>query len=100
MMTPEQCRAARAWLDMRQEELAKLSNVGLSTLRDFEGAKRKPIGNNVAAIRAALEARGIEFIEDEARRGVAAPRSCPSRWCRTAGPREGPRVIRRPRLGA
>src|SRR3954466_12380595 len=26
--------------------------------------------------------------------------SCPSRWCRTAGPREGPRVIRRPRLGA
>jgi hypothetical protein len=26
--------------------------------------------------------------------------SCPTGWCRSAGPREGPRVIRRPRRAA
>lgn len=61
-MTSEQCRAARAWLDLRQEELAKAAGVGVSTVKDFEGGKRKPIANNLAAIQAALESRGIGFV--------------------------------------
>jgi DNA-binding transcriptional regulator YiaG len=66
-MTPAQCRAARGFLDISQEELAKASNVGLSTVRDFEKGRRVPIGNNLAAMRAALETRGITFVNgDEA----------------------------------
>ena len=60
-MSPEQCRAARAWLNLSQDELATAAGVGLSTIRSFESGKRTPIGNNQAAIRAVLEKRGIGF---------------------------------------
>jgi DNA-binding transcriptional regulator YiaG len=60
-MSPDQCRAARGWLSWTQQELADRAKVGLSTLRDFEARRRKPIPNNLAAIRSALEAAGIEF---------------------------------------
>ncbi len=63
-MSPEQCRAARAWLDISQEELANAANVSLSTVRDFEKGRRAPIANNLAAIQAALEMRGAAFSDD------------------------------------
>ncbi len=46
-MSPEQSRAARAWLDWSQEELAAKASVSLSTVRDFEKARRVPIANNL-----------------------------------------------------
>lgn len=64
-MTPEQCRAARAWLDWSQGDLAAAAHVSLSTVRDYEKGRRVPIANNLAAMRAALEARGIGFAFDE-----------------------------------
>ena len=63
-MTPEQCRAARAWVDWSQDDLARAASVSLSTVRDFEKGRRAPIANNLAAIRAALEARGARFLGD------------------------------------
>lgn len=60
-MSPEQVRAARNWLAWTQAELAAKANVGLSTLKDYESAKRTPIANNLEAIKAALEAEGIVF---------------------------------------
>jgi DNA-binding transcriptional regulator YiaG len=68
-MTKEQCRAARAWLDMSQQELASASNVGLSTVKDFEAGRRTPIGNNLAAIVAALESKGVQFVPN----GITGP---------------------------
>jgi DNA-binding XRE family transcriptional regulator len=59
----EQSRAARGWLDWSQEELAAKANVSLSTVRDFEKARRVPIAKNLAAIQAALEAAGIAFLD-------------------------------------
>ncbi len=61
MISPEQCRAARAWLGWSQEELAKAAEVALSTVRDFERGDREPIGHNINAIQRALEGGGIEF---------------------------------------
>lgn len=60
-MTPEQCRAARGWLDLSQSELADAAKVSLSTVRDFEKGRRTPIGNNLSAMIAALTALGIGF---------------------------------------
>lgn len=62
-MLPEQSRAARAWLDWSQGDLAAKANVSLSTVRDFEKGRRVPIGNNLAAMKAALESAGIAFVD-------------------------------------
>ena len=68
-MTPEQCRAARGWLDISQAQLAELANVSQSTVRDFEKGRRVPIGNNLNAMRGVLEAKGIAFSET----GITGP---------------------------
>lgn len=64
-MTPEQCRAARGWLNWTQADLAKAANTALSTVKDYEGGRRNPMPNNLAAIQAALEKAGIGFVFDE-----------------------------------
>ena len=63
-MSPEQCRAARAWLAWSQTELATRANVGLSTVKDYERGERKPIPNNLEAMQRALEKAGIRFTKD------------------------------------
>jgi len=65
MLIPEQSRAARGWLDWSQEELAKRSNVSISTVRNFEKGRNVPIRNNLDAISAALRDAGICFTYDE-----------------------------------
>ena len=62
MLTPEQCRAARGWLDWSQSDLAKLAHVSLSTVRDFEKGRRMPIANNMEALRRAIEAAGVQLV--------------------------------------
>jgi transcriptional regulator with XRE-family HTH domain len=64
-MTPDQSRAARGLLDWSQAELAARSNLSESTVRDFEKGRRIPSINNLAAIRRALEAAGVKFIDGD-----------------------------------
>jgi transcriptional regulator with XRE-family HTH domain len=64
-MTPDQSRAARGLLDWSQAELAARSNLSESTVRDFEKGRRVPSINNLAAIRRAIEAAGVEFIDGD-----------------------------------
>lgn len=66
MLSPEQSRAARAWLDWSQEQLAKRAGVSLSTVRDFEKGRRTPIGNNLAALERALAAAGVALVHNDA----------------------------------
>lgn len=68
-MIKEQCRAARGWLDMSQQQLATAANVGLSTVKDFEAGRRKPIDNNLTAIRSVFEALGVGFPDS----GITGP---------------------------
>jgi hypothetical protein len=63
-MTPAQCRAARALLEINQSILAQNAGLGLSTIVDFEKKRRHVSADAILAIRAALEKAGIEFIED------------------------------------
>jgi ribosome-binding protein aMBF1 (putative translation factor) len=65
MLSPEQSRAARGWLDWSQETLARHANVSLSTVRDFEKGRREPIANNKAAMERALQGAGIETVLDK-----------------------------------
>ena len=63
-MTPAQCRAARALLDMNQSILAQHAGLGLSTIVDFEKERRQVSVEAVQAIEAAFERAGITFIEE------------------------------------
>ncbi|WP_082487882.1 helix-turn-helix transcriptional regulator [Methylobacterium sp. Leaf89] len=72
-MTPEQCRAARGWLEWSQQELAQRATIGLSTIRQFENGLRTPIANNLSAMRRAFEDAGVKFLEKPAGITVGAP---------------------------
>ena len=68
-MTPQHCRAARAWLDWSQGDLSQRANIGLITIRQFENGLRTPITNNLLAMRRAFEEAGIVLNDDPA--GIA-----------------------------
>jgi DNA-binding XRE family transcriptional regulator len=61
-ITPGQCRAARALLDITQPELAEVAGLGLSTIVDFEKSRRDVSLAAVHAMQRALEKAGIQFI--------------------------------------
>jgi transcriptional regulator with XRE-family HTH domain len=55
------CRAARALAGMTQKDLAGAASLSQQTIADFERGARRPHPNNLKAIFAAFEARGITF---------------------------------------
>jgi transcriptional regulator with XRE-family HTH domain len=57
-------------LGWNQQELADAAGVAMATVQFFETDKRKPIPNNLTAIRRALEDAGVEFIPARSRKGV------------------------------
>ena len=63
-MTPAQCRAARALLSLEQGDLAALAGIARATIIDFEKDARTPRVGTIEALRAALEAAGVEFIAE------------------------------------
>ena len=69
-LSSEQCRAARAWLDWSQDELAKRASVGLSAVRDFEGGRPSPIADNIAAMQRAFETAGVALVFGSGGRAV------------------------------
>ncbi len=74
-MTGDQCRAARALLDLTQPQLAELSRVKKQTIAAFENGQRPLRGTSLMRIRAALVSEGISFISDEDGVGVRRRRT-------------------------
>lgn len=79
-MTPEQSRAARGWLGWSQGDLAERAHVGLSTVKDFEAGKRRPIQNNLDAMQRTFEGAGLSFVNDASgnAQGIALSGQSPS----------------------
>lgn len=64
MLTPAQCRAARGLIDWSQSELAKRAGVGIVTIRQLEAGVHAPRRSTLDVVRRALEAAGVEFIDE------------------------------------
>ena len=63
-MTPSQSRAARGLLNWNQDALANAADVSSVTVRNFENEKATPQRATLAAMRRALEAAGVIFVEE------------------------------------
>jgi predicted transcriptional regulator len=64
ILTPEQCRAARALLDWSQSQLAHESGIGIVTIRQLEAGKHTPRKFNLDVIKRTLERGGVEFVDE------------------------------------
>jgi predicted transcriptional regulator len=65
-MTPAQCRAARALIDMTQAELAGAAIVPPTLVADYEAGSVTPRrAADVEALRRALERAGVDFIDGD-----------------------------------
>lgn len=62
-MTPAQLRMARNALQLGVRDLAELAGVSFTTINRFETGKSGLQLSSAEAIRKALEARGIQFLE-------------------------------------
>lgn len=64
MITPAQCRAARALIDWSQQDLADAARVGVVTVRQFEGGGTQPRNATLDVVRRAFEDAGVIFVEE------------------------------------
>ena len=64
MITSAQCRAGRGLLDWTQQYLADRAGVGIVTVRQVEAGLNEPRRSTLEVIRRALEAGGVEFIDE------------------------------------
>ena len=63
MISPEQCRVARALLDWSQDQLSK-GLGGIVTVRQLEAGTHEPRRATLDVIRRALVEAGVEFIDE------------------------------------
>jgi DNA-binding XRE family transcriptional regulator len=69
-VTPAQLRAARALLDLTQEQLAADAQVAPSTIKDFEAGRRTLRNSSMDRLRRALEDQGVNFIDGHPKLGT------------------------------
>jgi hypothetical protein len=62
-ITPAQCRAARGLVHITPAELSSLAVVPRVVIEGFEGSGIMPNQDDLAALRHALEQKGVVFIE-------------------------------------
>jgi len=64
-VTPAQCRAARALIDMTQADIAGDVVVTTTLIADYEAGVSAPREADLKAIREALERAGVELIDGD-----------------------------------
>jgi len=73
MLTPAQLRAARALVGWSREKLAEKAGVAAETVKRFEFRGSNPKLGTVNKWRRALEAAGVEFIDNDAKSFEGGP---------------------------
>ena len=63
-ISPHQLRAARAWLNWSQAELAKAASVAKTVVNRYEQGYSVPRAESIKKVQRALEAAGIRFVFD------------------------------------
>jgi len=63
MITPEQCRAARALLDWTQRDLASRAKLTPLTIREFERSKSRLKDSTAQLLRMVFESEGVVLID-------------------------------------
>jgi transcriptional regulator with XRE-family HTH domain len=87
-----QCRAARALLDLTQDQLAENAQVARATIADFERNTRMPMRQNMISITSALEAAGVAFIPENGEGAGVRFRKVELEYSRTVRP-DGDNII-------
>lgn len=64
MLSREQIRAARAWLNLGQHDIAEAINVSAQTISDIENERTNPKASIVDKLQSFFEIRGLEFLAD------------------------------------
>jgi predicted transcriptional regulator len=62
LLTKEQCRAARGWLGLTQDQLSSLTGVAQKTIARFETGVIVPRDRTLMDLQRALEEMGVEFV--------------------------------------
>lgn len=65
IITPAQCRAARALLNWSQPELAERCDIHVQTISNFEQSQSTPSKNTLEKISTVLQSANIEFIAQD-----------------------------------
>ncbi len=66
-LNKEQCRAARGWLGITQDQLAEATGVTQKTIARFETGVVVPQDRTLRDIQLGLEEMGVEFLFDGAK---------------------------------
>jgi hypothetical protein len=74
-MTPAQCRAGRALINLSLCHLAAAAVVPPAIVWDLEAGVSAPSEANLNALRQALERAGVEFITDGVKLRKGGPRA-------------------------
>ncbi len=69
VMSPEQCRMARAGLSITTRDLADAAHVSISTITRFESGQTIP-SMTVALFQKALERQGVDFVAEGPKVGL------------------------------
>lgn len=70
MITAPQIRAARAMLGWKQTDLATAASISEMSVKNIERGTNDPRVSTLTAIQSALQAAGVEFIDDDRGEGV------------------------------
>jgi predicted transcriptional regulator len=62
LLNRKQCRAARGWLGLTQDELSSVTGVTQKTIARFETGVVAPQDRTLLDLQRALEEKGIEFV--------------------------------------